>query len=256
MARRPPLQAPGHHPALRTASPDALRQIAERVAPVALAAEQALPVLPAFAPLVPGGGLRRGTTVSVTGAGGATSLALALAAGPSAAGSWSVAVGFPDLGLAAAAELGLALDRLAVVGPPDPATWSTVVAALVEAFDVVLVRPPRHVRAGDARRLAARTRERGAIVVQVGSTALPSDLRFTVADTEWQGLGTGHGHLTARRVRVTVDGRREAARPRQADLWLLDPDGRVTLAAVVAPVATDGPIASPASNASPDEAVA
>jgi hypothetical protein len=223
---------------------------------VALAAEQALPVLPALAPLVPGGGLRRGTTVSVTGAGGATSLALALAAGPSAAGSWAVAVGFPDLGLAAAAELGLALDRLAVVGPPDPANWSTVVAALVEAFDVVLVRPPRHVRAGDARRLVARTRERGAIVVQVGSTALQSDLRFTVAATEWQGLGSGHGHLTARRVRVTVDGRREAARPRQADLWLLDPDGRVARAAAVAPVVAPGAPSEGATLPSPDEAVA
>jgi hypothetical protein len=235
------------HPVLRRASPDELRQVAERVRPVALAHEQGLPVLPALADLVPGATLRRGSTLAVTGPGGATSLALALAAGPSAAGSWSVAVGFPDLGLAAAAELGLALDRLAVVASPDASTWPTVVATLVEAFDVVLVRPPARVRPADARRLVARTRERGAVLVQVGGSALPADLRFTVTQVEWHGLGAGYGHLAARQVEVAVDGRREASRPRRARLWLVDPDGRVAATAPAAPPtsvdrpAPDGP---------------
>lgn len=215
------------HPSLRRATPDELRQVAERVRPVALADEQVLPVLPALADLVPGGALRRGATVSVTGQGGATSLALALAAGPSAAGSWSVAVGFSGLGLVAASELGLALDRLAVVAAPEPSAWPTVVATLVEAFDVVLVRPPPRVRPADVRRLAARVRERGAVVVQVGPEALPSDLRFTVTAAEWHGLGAGHGHLSARQVAIIVDGRRQASRPRHVRLWLVDPDGRV-----------------------------
>lgn len=216
------------HPSLRRATADELAQVAERVRPVAMADEQVLPVLPALADLVPGGGLRRGATVSVGGRGGATSLALALAAGPSAAGSWSVAVGFPGLGLVAASELGLVLDRLAVVAAPEPSAWPTVVATLVEAFDVVLVRPPPRVRSADVRRLAARTRERGAVVVQVGTEALPSDLRFTVTAAEWHGLGSGHGHLAARQVQVTVDGRRQASRPRHIRLWLLDPGGHVT----------------------------
>jgi hypothetical protein len=224
------------HPSLRRATPDELRQVAERVRPVAMADEQVLPVLPALADLVPGGALRRGATVSVTGPVGATSLALALAAGPSAAGSWSVAVGFGGLGLVAASELGLALDRLAVVAAPEPDAWPTVVATLVEAFDVVLVRPPPRVRPADIRRLAARTRERGAVVVQVGSDALPSDLRFTVTAAEWHGLGEGHGHLAARQVAITVDGRRQASRPRHVRLWLVDAEGRVAPGPPAAPI--------------------
>ena len=42
---------------------------------------------------------------------GATSILLALLAGASAAGSWCAVVGMPSLGLVAAAELGIALDR-------------------------------------------------------------------------------------------------------------------------------------------------
>lgn len=232
------------HPALRRATPAELRQVAERIRPVALAHEQGLPVLPALADLVPGGALRRGSTVAVTGRGGATSLALALAAGPSAAGSWAVAVGFPGLGLAAAAELGVVLERLAVVAPSDPSTWSTVVATLVDAFDVVLVRPPSRVRSSDARRLAARAREQGAVLVQVGEAPLPSDLRFTVTGVEWHGLGAGHGHLAARQVEVAVDGRRQAARPRHARLWLVDPEGRVAPVAEPAPAPAFGDAAA------------
>ena len=92
--------------------------LAERVRPVTLAREQRLPVLGPLEPLLPDGGLRRGITVSVgsaPGIGGATSLALALAAGPSISGSWVAAVGVPSLGLAAAAELGIDLERFVLV---------------------------------------------------------------------------------------------------------------------------------------------
>ena len=72
---------------------------------------------------------------------GATSLALALAAGASQAGSWVAAVGLGSLGLVAAAELGVALDRLVLVADPgrERTGWASVVAALVDGFDVVLV---------------------------------------------------------------------------------------------------------------------
>ena len=78
-------------------------------------------MLPPSRPLLPGGGLRRGATVSVTaaaGVGGATSLALALVAEASRAGSWVAAVGLPSLGLVAADELGVALERLVLVAAP------------------------------------------------------------------------------------------------------------------------------------------
>src|SRR5215216_3953057 len=76
-----------------------------------LADERLLPVVPALRPLLPGRGLRRGTTVTVSRS---AALALALVAGASAAGSWVAAVGLPDLGIVAAAETGIALERLAV----------------------------------------------------------------------------------------------------------------------------------------------
>ena len=123
---------------------------------------------------------------------GATALALGLVAGPSAAGSWVVGVGAPEVGLLAAAELGVDLERMVVVDAPPRAQWGTVVAAVAEAFDVVLVRHHHQVRPGDARRLAARVRERGGVLVQLPgrSGAWPDapDLTFTLSDPDWRGV--------------------------------------------------------------------
>ncbi|HKE74872.1 MAG TPA: hypothetical protein VKB57_14725, partial [Acidimicrobiales bacterium] len=122
---------------------EAAEALAARVRPADLARDRRLPVLPALAELLPGGGLRRGTTVAVgaaAGVTGATSLALALAAGPSQAGSWVAAVGLGSLGLVAGAGMGMALERLVLVSDPrDRPGWAPVVAALVDGFDVVLV---------------------------------------------------------------------------------------------------------------------
>jgi hypothetical protein len=153
------------------------------------------------------------------------------------------AVGFPSLGLLAAAELGVALDRLVLVADPagddEPAApgegaWASVVATVVDAFEVVLVHAHQRVRAADGRRLVARARERGAVLVQVGGrqptrSAWPegADVALTVVEATWEGLGEGHGHLRARRVTVSAGGRRGSARPRQAELWLPSADGTV-----------------------------
>ena len=211
-------------------------ELIERIRPTTLAGDQRLPVLPALEPLVPGAGLRRGSTMSVDGP-AATSLALALASAASQDGAWVAAVGFPSLGLLAAAELGVALERFVLVASPDTApgpdnetaTWAAAVAALVDAFEVVLVQATDPVRTRDARRLAARTRERDGVLVQVGSRPWPegADVTFEVTDAEWDGLGEGYGHLRARRVTVVGGGRREASRPRRAQLWLPSADGAV-----------------------------
>lgn len=223
-----------------------LAELAGRVRPTDLARDLRLPVLPAFEPLLPGAGLRRGTTVAVgarPGVTGATSLALALVAGASRAGSWVAAVGLGSLGLVAADELGLSLERLVLVADPgrERGGWASVVAALVDGFDVVLVAAGGRLRAADARRLVARVRERGSVLVAVGGE-LPgerSPLRLTVTSSAWQGLGDGWGHLRGRRVAVAVEGRGEAARGRRAELWLPGPDGAV---APVEPVAEPIPL--------------
>ncbi|MGH9247064.1 MAG: hypothetical protein ACRD29_22640 [Acidimicrobiales bacterium] len=224
---------------------EALPELAARARPVTLAGERVLPVLPAFEGLLPGGqgGLRRGSTVAVAGAAGSTSLALALLAGASAAGSWAALAGLPSVGLPAAAGFGVALERVVLVGAPPANAWATVVATLVDAFDLVLARAGLRVRAGDARRLAARARERGSVLIVLADAsaahqwpALGCDLRFTVVATAWEGLADGHGHLQARRVTVEVGGRRGADRSRRVDLWLPAADGGVAAVERLAPV--------------------
>src|SRR5437588_4635594 len=189
--------------------------------PVSLARERTLPVLPALADLLPEGGLRRGSTVAVS----ATSLALALTAGPSQAGSWCAAVGLPSLGLVAAAEVGVVLERFPLVGRPGD-EWPAVVATLVDAVDVVLVCLPRHVRSGDARRLVAKARERGAVLVTTGGS-FSAEVHLSVAASTWKGLGKGDGRLRARRMDVVATGRGAAARQKRVSLWLPSADGGV-----------------------------
>ncbi|CAN5911591.1 hypothetical protein BH23ACT2_BH23ACT2_18550 [soil metagenome] len=212
----------------------ALRLLGDRVRPLAAARERVLPVPPALAPLLPQGGLQRGTTVA-TGGVAATSLALALV-GPVTApgavgGSWVAVVGVEDLGLLAAAELGVDLERVLLVAATGPEAWAPVVAALLDAVEVVLVRPPHPVGASLQRRLTGRARERGSVLVQVGghtgAWSQGPDLVVSAPHATWEGLGDGHGHLRARRVVVTVTGRRGADRPRWAELWLPGPDGAI-----------------------------
>lgn len=211
-----------------------LAEVAERARPVALAREHTLPVTAAFESLLPDG-LRRGSTVAV---GGSTSLALALVAGPVAAGSWVGAVGLSNLGLAAAHELGIDLAHLVLVADPPAQQWATVVATLVDGLDVVLVRAGRRVGAVDARRLAARARERGSVMVVLGEQSWPEapDVMLAVTGSAWEGLGDGHGHLRARRVVVEAGGRRAHARPRRAELWLPAAGGGVAVAEPLAEV--------------------
>lgn len=208
-----------------------LEQVALRAAPTTLARERVLPVADPLLPLLPGG-LVRGTSLHVGGMAdglGSTSLALAVLAGPSGAGSWAAAVGLPTLGLAAAAGFGVDLGRLVLVAPPPAGEWGTVVATLLDAFEVVLARPvARRVGAADSRRLIARARERGSVLVRLGpSVSWPEapDASLTVTATRWEGLGQGHGHLRARRAMIEAGGRRGHDRPRRAELWLPGPGG-------------------------------
>lgn len=203
-------------------------------------------VLEAFEEILPERGLRPGSLVSVGGI-GATSLALALVARASHE-SWTAIVGLPELGLRAADELGVALDRLVVV--PDPGRrWVDVLAAVVDAFDIVIARPRLGTR--DARKVAGRVRERDAVFVSIGgpsSGMAGDDVSIEGTSVEWHGIGRGHGRLASRTVDVTVSGRRAAARGRSATLWLPDPDGNVTLAKAtnVVRLATSGsPVGRP-----------
>ena len=230
----------------RPVDSDALRRAGEWARPVALAGEQLLAVPAPLAPLFPEGGLRRGSTVTVEAGPGATSLALALGAAASAEGSWVAGVDLPSLGLLATAELGVALERVVVVARVPPAVWATVVAALLDAVDVVWTGLPRRVPPGDARRLVARARERGSVLVPLlpwsphaGGGARPAtggwplaDVRLrTVRSSGWVGPSAGGaGRLQARHLEVVAAGRGASARERRVSLWLPAPDGGVAVA--------------------------
>ncbi len=196
-----------------------------------------LPVAPALAPILPDG-LRRGSTASVTGS---VSLLLALLGAASADGAWCALVGLPRISAEAAAEYGIELSRLAIIEQPGSG-WTTAVGALLDAVDLVAVRPPTGRAAlapGDVRRLAARARSRDAVLIPYLSGAADwpgADVRLTAHPGRWVGIGPGTGRLRARQVDVSAEGRGQAARPRSATLWLPTAGGGVATVPTVAPV--------------------
>ncbi|WP_181408940.1 hypothetical protein [Schumannella soli] len=202
---------------------------------------RALPTDEALGELLPGGALSAGSGYAISGS---TSLALALLRAPSRAGAWCAIVGLPDLGLEAAAGLGLDLERVVLVPHPGE-HWMAVVSALVDVVSIVLVRPP--LREGRARvgetaatRLASRLRQREAVLLAMDDWPR-AEARLAVTDASWSGVGAGFGHLSGRQVTVTSAAQAWAGRERSRRLWLPAADGGITpvTAAAVSTSATD-----------------
>jgi hypothetical protein len=181
-------------------------------------ATRALPTLPAFRSLLPGGSLQAGSAYSVTGS---MTLTMGLMAAASADGSWCGVVGAPEFGVEAAAHLGIRLGRLVLVREPGRA-WLSVAAALADALTVVVVRPSERVSDTDAAKLAARLRQRGSVLIALqpdGASAWPgSETTLRVTESRWLGIGHGHGYPRERLVTVRSEVR--SGRPRVAQLRL------------------------------------
>jgi hypothetical protein len=186
-----------------------------------------LPVAEPLARLLPAGGLRRGSTVALPAVPGATSLLFALLAEASAGGAWVGVVGRPGLGLLAAAEAGVQLERLALVPEPG-ADLLAVTIALLDGMDVVAVSGAARagVRAADRQRLAARARQRGTVLLALGSWP-GADMELSCSDVQWRGLDAGAGRLRSRRVEVQLRGRTVAPGTRPAPLLLPAPGSAV-----------------------------
>ena len=173
-----------------------------------------LPVPVALTDLLPEGLPRGGTAVVA----GSTSLLLALVSEASRAGSWVAMVGLDGVGLLAAEEVGVVLTRLALV--PDPgAQAAVVVAALIDGMDVVVLGPRVGLTGADRRRLMARVRERGSVLVSTAPWTGAS-LVLTVEAQQWSGLGAGDGRLRTQRVTVRRNGRGRAAAPLRREVVL------------------------------------
>ncbi|MFG2243650.1 hypothetical protein [Spirillospora sp. NPDC048823] len=207
-----------------------------------------VPVLPALHPVLPGG-LRPGSVIGLGGSGpaspgsaslgpaslGSASLGSALVAGVSlhggeeGTGGWCGVVGLPGFGVAAAAGMGAAPERLLLVDDPGD-RWPDVVAALCEAVDLVLLCPPERPGAAAVRRLSALARKHGCVLTLTGAFARDwpgTRLRLRLDDVDWEGLADGHGRLTGRRVQIVAEGRDAPGPGRRARVWLPAPDGTV-----------------------------
>ena len=186
------------------------------VRPGPFTAPDVLPVAAPLDELFPYGGPVRGSIVTVD----SLTVALALLAGTSAVGGWCAAAGLPDLGLAAAADAGLDLQRFALVPAPGE-QWAVTIATLLDGMGLVLAKPPARVPAGDARRLAARARERRGVLLLYGGTWPEQvDLRVRLEAGEWTGPHDGYGRLLRRRADLVSSGRGAAARERRVTAWL------------------------------------
>ena len=177
-------------------------------------ASKLLPVDPRLTPLLPWpGGLRRGATVAAVGS---TSLLMLLVAAAMREGSWAAVVGMPQFGVLAAAEYGIPLDRLALIDNPGP-EWPTVVAALIDGVDLVVVQAPPGVSEATVRSLQARARQRGAVLIP--TAAWPSsDLVLQAGARQWTGLGQGRGRLRTQQLELRASGRGRAARPKTTSI--------------------------------------
>ena len=142
------------------------------------------------------------------------SLAVALLSAASAEGAWVGVVGVDDLGLEAAAEAGLDLERTVLV--PDPgAGWLEAVTALVDVLPVVLLRPSSRVDQRLAAKVGARLRKRSATLFVQGDWP-GAEARLWLEQTRWSGMGDGYGRLRERATRV---GCRRGTAPAQFADW-------------------------------------
>jgi hypothetical protein len=186
-----------------------------------------VPTHPAVAPLLQ---LRTGGSYAVDSA----SLALALAAGASAAGEWVGFAGWPDFGARAAADLGVDLDRTVLV--PDPGEhWLEVAAALVDVLRVVVLRPAARVDARSAAVLDARLRKRSAALVVWGEWP-GCEARLSLQDSRWSGPQEGHGRLRRRSAQLAV--RRGSAPETRVPVWFPHEDAPL----VAGPASDDVPL--------------
>ena len=237
-----PLRRPALRPVLRA---ELSSQPAGSITTLTAPALPPLPVPDGLRQLLPDG-LRRGSTVAVTSS---VSLLLTLLGAASAAGAWTAMVGMPAISAEAAVEAGVALDRLAIINPPRPLmsedrsdegartgpSWTTVVGTLLDAVDVVVAQPgpggmisgdrgwTGRVSDGDARRLTARARSKGGILVLFGPQAAswPAvEIELSATHGRWTGIDRGYGRLRQRQLLLSATGKGRSARPRSAELWL------------------------------------
>ncbi|GAA0494103.1 hypothetical protein Ade02nite_20700 [Paractinoplanes deccanensis] len=209
-------------------------------------ASKLLPAPPGLAPLLPWPGLRRGATIAVTGS---ASVLMQLLAAGMRDGGWAAVVGCPTFGVLAAAEAGVPVDRLALIHDPGP-DWPTVVAALLDGVDLVVVGNTGPVAEKTIRGLQARARQRGAVLLSFAPTSQPTwpgcDVAMSVTSRRWAGLERGRGRLKRQTLDLAATGRGKAARGSKATITV-----GVPVTPLVIPPPPAGQHAEPTTRESP-----
>ena len=188
--------------------------------------ERVLPVPGPLAALLPRGGLTRGSVVALSGA---TSLLLGLLASVTSDGGHAAVIGFPRLGLLAAAEMGAELRRLAFVPNPGPDPVE-VAAVLLDGMDLVVLGlggvsvPPSRARA-----VVARARSKQSTLIVTGGEWGGAEVRLEARVRGYDGVGcgadAGRGRLRSVRLAVRAQGR--SFQSRTACLDVRSTQGRV-----------------------------
>lgn len=176
----------------RTATVDALRERLRSMQQAAVQQAAPAPVEPISAGLDEVvRRLRSGAAHSID----SRSLALACLGAAMPRGAWGAIVGMPDLGIEAARDLGVPMERVALVPHPGR-SWLDVVASLAEAMPVVLAVSPGRVSSTDAARLAARLRQASSTLLIEGPWPNAATVVRQVR-AEWLGLAAGDGRIAA-----------------------------------------------------------
>ena len=184
--------------------------------------DSALPLLEAFAEILPSG-LLRGQVVACQGP-AAYSVALGLVSRAISVGSWLAMVDLEQVSPEALVEFDIPLHRVVGVSTgDDPAN---VLSAVFDGFDIVII-PAFRYRGALARRIAQRIRAKGVTVVVIddtneiraGDTASLGDITLVGSDIRWEGIGWGTGRLLARHLTVSATGRR-SPRPLRSEMQL------------------------------------
>lgn len=185
--------------------------------------DRVLPVVEQLAAVLPARGLVRGQIVACVGP-ASPALALALLARASAAGSWLAMVAVPWLGVEAAREAGVALERTVAVDvdPRRHEVWAEALMAAADGVELLLAARDAGLPDRMMRQVRTRVRARGAVLVTLpaamggggpgarddGRVGSEVDLVLTARTAVWWGLGRGHGRVRGRRLHVEVGGRR------------------------------------------------
>lgn len=213
-----------------------LSSLREVVGPTTMADERVIPVDEPLEQLLDGG-LRRGTTISVEGDVGTTSLGLALCARATSSGLWMGCLNVPSMGWAAADAMGVDLCRVVSV-EVSVAEMVDAAAAMVDVFDLVVCDGLGGISRSQSQRLSARVRERGCVLLVLDGPLLHGtetiarggghgrsvgprgsvDVVVAVDQVSWSGLGDGHGRLRSRSVEAKAHGRGGLVSPGRVEI--------------------------------------